>query len=157
MFNLNKICKTPVSEVNAIIHNNQNEILFLKTKNPETKQLATFPGGLVKYGENIETALKRTTLEQTCLEIEPIDILGIYSHLDLDREVHTIKSVFICITVTDLWADSNEELTRELNHQLWIDKHQIEKTELAEENKVIINDYFSWRNQKSTFWTTKFR
>jgi hypothetical protein len=38
---------------------------------------------------------------------------------------------------------------------MWMDRDQIEETKNSIYNIKIVTDYYSWRIQKSTFWTTK--
>jgi 8-oxo-dGTP diphosphatase len=53
------------------------------------------PGGFVDLGETVEAAARREMREETCLEVELVDLLGIYSRPDRDPRGQTISVVFV--------------------------------------------------------------
>jgi len=77
--------------------------------------------------------------------------LGIYSNIDNQIGLHIIESVFVCI-ITNI---SEKGLQIGSAQCAWMDRDQIEDMEPSVYNIKIIKDYYSWRIQKSTFWTTK--
>jgi 8-oxo-dGTP diphosphatase len=68
-------------------------IVLIERKNPPFGW--AIPGGFIDYGESVETAAKREAQEETNLDIELIDLLGIYSAPDRDPRHHTISTVFL--------------------------------------------------------------
>lgn len=53
------------------------------------------PGGFVDVGETVENAARREMREETGLEVELTDLLGIYSRPDRDPRGHTISVVYV--------------------------------------------------------------
>jgi len=53
------------------------------------------PGGFVDVGETVEAAARREMREETGLEVELTDMLGVYSRPDRDPRGHTISVVFV--------------------------------------------------------------
>lgn len=53
------------------------------------------PGGFVDYGEAVPMAAKREALEETGLEIELVDLLGVYSDPARDPRQHTLSLTYI--------------------------------------------------------------
>jgi 8-oxo-dGTP diphosphatase len=53
------------------------------------------PGGFIDYGEAAETAARREAMEEIGLEIELVDLLGVYSQPDRDPRQHTLSVVYI--------------------------------------------------------------
>jgi 8-oxo-dGTP diphosphatase len=53
------------------------------------------PGGFVDYGEAVPKAAKREALEEIGLEIELVDLLGIYSDPERDPRQHTLSLTYI--------------------------------------------------------------
>ncbi|MDF0682241.1 MAG: hypothetical protein P0116_14875 [Candidatus Nitrosocosmicus sp.] len=93
----------------------------------------------------------RTIFHQTTLCVELIEILGIYSNIDDQIGSHIIESVFVCI-ITNIPGKGLQTGSAQF---VWMDRDQIEGMESSMYNFKIIKDYYSWRIQKSTFWTTK--
>ena len=149
----NKDCnRHPLNRVIAICNNSRNEILFLKNQEVRNTYTMSLPGDFVRYGESIEEALRRSILHQTALSVEPIEILGIYSNIDIRGGLHIIESVFICI-ITNI---PEMGMKTGSGYHVWMDREQIEESKDSIYNIKIVKDYYSWRIQKSTFWTTKF-
>jgi 8-oxo-dGTP diphosphatase len=53
------------------------------------------PGGFIDYGEAAETAARREAMEEIGLEIELVELLGVYSQPDRDPRQHTLSVVYI--------------------------------------------------------------
>ena len=54
------------------------------------------PGGFVDIGESTETALLREMKEEISLDVEIIELLGIYSEPTRDKRFHTVSAVYVC-------------------------------------------------------------
>ena len=141
----------PRNRVVAICNNSHNKILFLKNQEDGNTNTMSLPGDFVRYGELAEEALRRSIFQQTKLCVEPIEILGIYSSIDNPDGLHIIESVFVCIITN--FSDMGMKMGSA--RHMWLDREQIEDIKNSIYNIRIIQDYYSWRIQKSTFWTTK--
>lgn len=53
------------------------------------------PGGFVDYGERVEDAARREMREETSLDVELTDLLGVYSDPARDARGHTVSTVFV--------------------------------------------------------------
>src|SRR5919112_5724326 len=94
--------RNPVPTINAIIHNKKNQILFIKRTQEPFKNYLSLPWGFINYGEKEEDALRRKVKEETSLNIEPLEILGVYSDPDRDPRGHVISIVFVCLIMDNL-------------------------------------------------------
>jgi 8-oxo-dGTP diphosphatase len=143
----------PIPRVDAIIHNEKNQILFVKRTNDPFKCRLSLPGGLVNYGERIEDALRREVKGETSLNVEPLEILGVYSDPDRDSRGHVISTVFVCLLMENLKGkDGDDE-----SGMCWINLNEIQNNTFAFDHKMIIEDYLRWRLQNSTHWSSKIR
>jgi 8-oxo-dGTP diphosphatase len=143
----------PIPAINAIIHNDKNQILFVKRKNNPFKNNLSLPGGFVNYGEKIEDALKREVKEVTSLNIEPLEILGVYSDPDRDPRDHVISTVFVCLIMDGMKGKDGYDA----RGRCWVNINEIENNTYAFDHKMIIQDYLKWRIQNSTHWSSKIR
>jgi len=149
---MNKDCSAnPLCKVIAICNNSRNEILFRRNKETENRSTMSLPGDFVRYGESPEEALRRSIFDQTTVCVEPIEILGIYSRIDSKSGIHIIESVFICI-ITNI-----PEMGSKIDPPqcVWMGRDQIESMERNICDIKIVKDYYLWRIQKTTFWSTK--
>jgi ADP-ribose pyrophosphatase YjhB (NUDIX family) len=148
----NKDCHLqPLNRVTAICNNSQNEILLLRTPDSVKRDIICLPGDLIRYGELAEQTLRRSILRQTELHVEPIDILGIYSNIDSLIGTHIIETVFVCIILNY----PRRGLKDGNNQCVWMNRELVEENQISSADSRIIKDYYSWRIQKSTYWTTK--
>ena len=85
--------KKPSLTVDAIILID-GKLLLIRRGNPPFKGQYALPGGFVEYGERVEEAVEREVLEETGLNAEVSDFLGVYSAPDRDPRGHTISIVF---------------------------------------------------------------
>ena len=80
----------------AFIVNENNELLLqLRAKAPE-REYWSIPGGKVEMFEKMEDAIKREVLEETGVEVEIIDLLGICNHIVESEKTHWMSPSFLC-------------------------------------------------------------
>ena len=85
--------KNPALTVDAIAVKD-GQLVLIRRKNPPFQGSFALPGGFVDYGETVENAVIREFKEETGLEAEIKDFIGIYSEPDRDPRGHTISVVF---------------------------------------------------------------
>lgn len=88
--------KSPSLAVDIIIINSEGKIVLIERKNEPYGW--AIPGGFVDYGEKLVDSAIREAKEETCVDIEIIDSLGIYDDPDRDPRQHVISVVFIATT-----------------------------------------------------------
>jgi ADP-ribose pyrophosphatase YjhB (NUDIX family) len=82
----------PLATVDIIIELN-SQIVLIDRKNPPFGW--AIPGGFVDYGETVEQAALREAKEETCLDIQLVRLLGVYSNPKRDPRCHTVSTVFV--------------------------------------------------------------
>ena len=143
--------RNPVPTVDVILQKG-SEILLIKRKNEPFKDHLALPGGFVNQGENVENAAIREVMEETSLQIEPIEILGVYSDPKRDPRRHILTVVFIGIILEGIPIPKDDSSEIEL-----IQLDDIQKKDLAFDHKQILSDYIEWRKAGGTFWSSKYR
>jgi len=141
----------PIPTVDVILQHGSKVLMIRRKKDPFKVQLA-LPGGFVNEGETVEDAMKREALEETSLEVEPIEILGVYSDPRRDPRKHITTTVFVGIIVGGSDSAGDDAASIE-----WVELADIEKQQIAFDHITILRDYKKWKASGGTFWSTKRR
>ncbi|MBI3783534.1 MAG: NUDIX hydrolase [Deltaproteobacteria bacterium] len=84
--------RNPAPTVDVIIEL-PDGIVLIERRNPPPGW--ALPGGFVEYGESVEAAAVREAHEETGLNVQLTDLLGVYSDPRRDPRSHTIAVVFV--------------------------------------------------------------
>ena len=141
----------PTPTVDVILQRDSKVLMVRRRKDPFKDRLA-LPGGFVNEGETVEEAMKREAIEETSLEVEPVDILGVYSDPKRDPRKHILSVVFIGIIVGGSEKAGDDAASIE-----WVKISDIQQQHIAFDHAQILLDYCQWRNSGGTFWSTKRR
>ena len=145
--------RNPVPTVDSIIQRD-SQILLVRRKKEPFKDHLVLPGGFVNEGERVEDAAKREVKEETSLDIEVTDILGVYSEPKRDPRGHITSTVFIGKILL-----SNNKIDAKAQDDAaaieWIDIEQADSVKFGFDHKKIISDYKKWKQIRGTFWSSK--
>jgi 8-oxo-dGTP diphosphatase len=145
--------RNPTPTVDTIIQMD-SRILLVKRKNDPFKGYLVLPGGFVNEGERVEDAAKREVKEETSLNIELLDILGVYSDPTRDPRGHMMSTVFIAKI-----SSNNEKVDAVAQDDAaaieWISLEVINTRNVGLDHKRIISDYKTWKTSGGTFWSSK--
>lgn len=100
-----------------------------------------FPGGKVKVGEDIASAIKRETREEVGVDVkikEPF-FVDEWRPVIKDEQIQIIGIFFIC----ELVGDKNIVLSPDHDQFRWIDKNEYESLPLIDATKRALGKYFS--------------
>ncbi len=75
----------------------EGKIVLIKRKNDPFKGFYALPGGIVEYGESVESAVLREVEEETGLEGEIYKLVGVYSDPNRDPRGHFVSICFIVL------------------------------------------------------------
>ena len=127
--------KNPALTVDAIAIKD-GQIILIKRKNPPFQGCFALPGGFVDYGETVEAAVIREFKEETGMDADIEDFIGIYSEPDRDPRGHTVSAVFELKIIGGkmLAGDDAAEITLFKTEDL---------PELAFDHEKIISDYLA--------------
>lgn len=145
-------CENPIPTVDTII-DNDSKVLFIKRNKEPFVGKMVFPGGFMKKGETAEYAAKREVKEETSLDIELVNILGVYSDPNRDPRGHIMSTVFI----GTLSPNSNKEPVSGdgVANTKWISLDDFEQEDFGFDHKKILKDYKVWKQSKQTYWSSK--
>ena len=147
---MKKYCN-PSPTVDIILQSG-SKILMIRRKKDPFKNLLALPGGFINEGETAEAAVKREAREETSLEVEPIEILGVYSDPKRDPRKHIMSVVFIGIVTGGTAKPGDDAQGIE-----WQELDKLNASELGFDHMQIIRDYKSWKMSGGTYWSLKRR
>ena len=79
-------------------------VLLVKRGHPPLAGEWSIPGGVLELGETLREAAIREAREETCLTVEPADLLGVYDRVLRDDEgrtlYHFVLIDFLCRRVS---------------------------------------------------------
>lgn len=81
----------------AILNDRQEVLLSLRGSQARNERGKwEIPGGKVEWGETFEQAIVREVKEELGIEIEVIELLGLFDHILPDEKQHWVSPTFIC-------------------------------------------------------------
>lgn len=131
--------KNPFCCIDIIIETEEGIVLIERTNPPYGWAI---PGGFVDYGESLEQAAQREAEEETSLHIENVQQFHTYSNPDRDPRFHTISTVFLATAKGQPRAGSDAAKVR-------VYKENKLPPQMAFDHRRILEDYLSWKKQKS--------
>lgn len=108
------------------------------------------PGGFVDEGERVEDTAKRELKEETGVECELKEILGVYSDPKRDPRGHTISTAFIAE-----WKKGEPKGMDDAKEAGWHELDEINTEEMAFDHGKILQDYLKWKKEKGTYWSLR--
>ena len=127
---------SPLVGVGAIIIQD-GRVLLVKRGHPPLAGEWSIPGGVLELGETVRAAAVREAREETCLTVEPAELLGVYDRVlrdDAGRTLyHFVLIDFLCRPVAGQAqaADDADEVR-------WFTPAEVEKLELAEDTAEVV-------------------
>jgi 8-oxo-dGTP diphosphatase len=119
-----------------------DRVLLVKRVHPPIQGQWSIPGGVLEVGELIRDAAKREVREETGLEIEPGELLGVFDRVLRDPEkrvqYHYVLIDFLCHRIGgDLQAASDAAEAR------WFTLEELPALSLAEDTLEVIRKGFA--------------
>lgn len=127
--------KTPLLTTDAIILDENDDIVLIKRKNNPYQNHWAIPGGFVEIGESVEESCVREAKEETSLDVEIVSLVGVYSRPNRDPRGHTVTIVFLTKPVSgELRADTDAKEVKKVNIS------DIKDIDLAFDHNEIMDD-----------------
>jgi len=115
--------RNPYLATDAVIINPLNKkVVLIRRKNDPFKNYWALPGGFVEWGETVENACMREAKEETSLDIEILDLIGVFSDPNRDPRGHVVSIAFLCIVKSGSLVASSDA-----KYAAWVDIEEILK------------------------------
>jgi 8-oxo-dGTP diphosphatase len=85
---------SPQLAVDCVISDNAGNIVLIKRKREPFKGAYALPGGFVEAGETVEDACRREMKEETNLELQDLQLIGVYSAPNRDPRGHVVAVAY---------------------------------------------------------------
>lgn len=141
--------RQPLLTVDILIEESDAIVLIKRKKDPHKGKFA-LPGGFVEYGETVEAAAIREAKEETSLDVELTDILGVYSELTRDPRGHVTTVVFIAKPAKGELQSRDDALLAS-----WYNLYTQDQLNLAFDHGKILKDFIKWKESRRTSWSTR--
>ena len=142
--------RNPAPAVDVAIVHEEKIILIRRSRDPFKGKWA-LPGGFVEYGEPVEETALIEVMEETGMEIELVEILGIYSSPDRDPRSHTVTTTFVANPVKGDPSGGDDAAEAK-----WCEIDAINPNDLAFDHGQMLKDLRNWlRTKRGTYWSGK--
>ena len=101
--------KTPALTTDCVIFDDEGRVLLIRRGNPPFKGAYALPGGFVDIGETVEAACRREVREEVGIEIEGLELIGVYSDPSRDPRGHTVSTVFLARPVAGATPQAGDD------------------------------------------------
>jgi len=129
--------KNPSVTTDIFIFDENVNFILIKRKNDPYKDYWALPGGFVDYNECVEDAAVREALEETSINVELKELVGVYSDPSRDPRGHTVS-----ITYTARGNMKKMNVADDACDIGLFKQEDLEKINLAFDNAKIIKDFF---------------
>ena len=133
-----KIMEAEVGKtVDAVIEDDQGNVVLIKRKYPPFKDFYALPGGFIEKGENPKQAVLREAKEETNLDLKIIKKIGVFDKAGRDPRGRVISTAYKCRIIGDpsKLTGGTDSTSAEL-----IPKGEIIKLDLAFDHKDILKE-----------------
>ena len=86
--------RNPSLTTDIFIFDDDLNFILIKRENEPYKDYWALPGGFVDYGECVEDAAIREALEETSIDVELKELVGVYSEPSRDPRGHTVSITY---------------------------------------------------------------
>jgi 8-oxo-dGTP diphosphatase len=128
----------PVVGIGAVIIQN-GKIALIKRGNEPSKGKWTIPGGLVELGENLEAAVIRETKEETLLEVENPQLIGVVDNVDLDEQ-DKVKYHYVIIDYLVHVKSGDIQAASDAAELRWVPFDEVESYNLTASFRVFFRE-----------------
>lgn len=114
--------QTPLVGVGAVVVDNARVLLVQRGREP-LRGHWSLPGGLIEVGESLHAGVIREVLEETGLEVEPVELIELLDRIHRDGErvrYHYVIADYLCRVIGgSLAAASDADAVRWVERSEW--------------------------------------
>ncbi len=127
---------SPLVGVGAIIIDD-GRVLLVKRGHPPLEGEWSIPGGVLEVGETLREAAIREAREETCLTVEPADLLGVYDRVIRDDDGRTLYH-YVLIDFLCRRVDGDARAADDADEVRWFTQEEVNELALPEDTAEVI-------------------
>lgn len=127
---------SPLVGVGAIIIDD-GRVLLVKRGHPPLEGEWSIPGGVLEVGETLREAAIREAREETCMTVEPADLLGVYDRVIRDDDGRTLYH-YVLIDFLCRRVDGDARAADDADEVRWFTQEEVNELALPEDTAEVI-------------------
>src|ERR1700694_724129 len=127
---------SPLVGVGAVIIED-GRVLLVKRGHPPLAGEWSIPGGVLELGETLREAAVREAREETCLTVEPCELLGVYDRVLRDAAGRTLYH-FVLVDFLGRRVDGKAQAADDADEVRWFTAAEARELGLAEDTTEVI-------------------
>ena len=124
--------------------NNDARILLVRRASEPLKGKWSVPGGALEMGETLIAAVKRETLEETGLRVEPLEVAGVIDRIIPDStgriQYHYVLVDYLCKLVSD---PGDLRAASDVDDARWASKSELDSCDIPDFTRQLIDKVFA--------------
>ncbi len=120
-----------------------SSVLLIKRKNQPYRGSWALPGGFVEFGETVESAAIRETKEETGIDVELGQLVGVYSDPKRDPRGHVVTVCFLGSKIGGILKSATDA-----EDAKYFDFDEISRVDLAFDHDIILQDSLKLLNNE---------
>lgn len=129
----------PLPAVGALIVNGSRILLIKRAFEPSAGKWS-IPGGAVELGERVEEAVRREVREEVGIEIEDVELLGIYDSIVRDSN-GDVKYHYVIVEYLARARSPEVTPSGEVAGYAWVSLDELEKLEITPSLRETLRRY----------------
>src|SRR5712671_4974585 len=133
----------PIVGVGAVVIDSAR-ILLVRRASAPLKGKWSIPGGALEMGETLIAAVKRETLEETGLAVEPIEVAGVIDRIIPDStgriQYHYVLVDYLCKLISDA---GELRPASDVDQARWVTQRELDDYDIPDFTRQLIDKVFA--------------
>ena len=129
----------PLVGVGGVVVHEGRVLLIRRGKEPLYGRWVV-PGGTVELGEPLETALVREMLEETGLEVEPVQLLTVFDRIE--REGSVVLYHYVIVDYLCRYVSGDARAASDALEVAWAAPEELDRFDLPAKAMEVVRDAF---------------
>jgi ADP-ribose pyrophosphatase YjhB (NUDIX family) len=127
---------SPLIGVGAVVIDD-GRVLLVKRGHPPLLGEWSIPGGVLELGETLREAAVREAREETCLTVEPVELLGVYDRVIRDDPGRTLYH-YVLIDFLCRRTDGEAQAADDADEVRWFTAAEAARLGLAQDTAEVV-------------------